>query len=393
MGALARALSAGVQPRWDAECLFDDGDAYFAALEFAIDTARLRVEIETYILGDDEVGGRVLAALARAVGRGVRVRLLVDGVGSATWLSARARSPATQGIELRVYHPTPWQACGSLLPTVPSLPRALAVLRVINNRDHRKLVVIDGATAFVGSFNLERRHSRTCCGAAAWRDAGVRVEGGAVAVLEQAFAATWSRAWRLGARRFLPAFAWRLPAVRLPTVAPVRLWQGVLHRRRLRHDLARRIATARTRVWLRTPYLVPSPAIVRALVAAARRGVAVEILVPERNDVWFMPWIASLLARQLALAGVRVLALPGGMLHAKTALIDDWAALGSLNLNGRSLYRDLELEVVVDAPATLAGLAARQREEAAAAWPLADHPLGLGRRLLARLLLVARWWI
>lgn len=386
-----RIRTQAVIPPWTAEQVFDDGDAWFDALGAAIDGARASVWLELFILGTDPVGMALEAALERATARGVEVRLLVDGVGSAGWIAVRARSAVRSQMTVRVYHPTPWQACGGLMTTVPRLPRALRFLRLINSRNHRKVALIDGTAAWLGSFNGEARHSRRCRGEAAWRDTGVRLEGAGVAVLAQAFANTWARSWRLAPGRFRPSFAWRLRAQRLPADSPLRLWQGVVARRRLRADLVRRIAGARQRVWLRTPYFVPPAPLLRALMLAARRGAEVQVVVPGANDVPFMPWIAALLARRLAPAGVQVLAFPG-MLHAKTQVVDEWVAVGSLNLNGRSLRRDLELEAVLSRPAACAEVAAIHRADAGSAAPIAGR-LRWWKALAAHALLWLRWWI
>lgn len=378
-------------PPWTAEQVFADGDDWFDALGAAIDGARASVWLELFILGDDAVGQALTAALERAAIRGVEVHLLVDGVGSAAWITARARAAAGSLMAVRVYHPTPWQVCGGLMTTVPRLPRALRFLRLINSRNHRKLALIDGNVAWLGSFNGEVRHSRRVRGEAAWRDTGVRLEGAGVAALAQAFANTWARSWVLAPGRFRPSFAWRLRAQRLPVEAPLRLWQGVVARRRLRADLVRRIAGARERVWLRTPYFVPPVPLLRALMVAARRGAVVQVVVPAANDVPFMPWIAALLARRLAATGVQVLAYPG-MLHAKTQVIDGWVAVGSLNLNGRSLRRDLEVEAVLVQPAAREEVAALHRTDAVLAVPL-EGSLRWWQALAAHALLWVRWWI
>jgi cardiolipin synthase len=386
-----RIVTQAAIPPWTCEQVCADGDAWFDALGAAIDGARASVWLELFILGDDAVGQALTAALERAATRGVEVHLLVDGVGSAAWITARARAAAGSLMAVRVYHPTPWQACGGLMTTMPRLPRALRFLRLINSRNHRKLALIDGKVAWLGSFNGEVRHSRRGRGEAAWRDTGVRLEGAGVAALAQAFANTWARSWVLAPGRFRPSFAWRLRAQRLPVEAPLRLWQGVVARRRLRADLVRRIAGARERVWLRTPYFVPPVPLLRALMVAARRGAVVQVVVPAANDVPFMPWIAALLARRLAAAGVQVLAYPG-MLHAKTQVIDGWVAVGSLNLNGRSLRRDLELEAVLVQPAAREEVAALHRADAALAVPL-DGSLRWWQALAAHALLWVRWWI
>jgi cardiolipin synthase len=265
-------------------------------------------------------------------------------------------------VAVRVWHPPLWVVFSPLRwPAIMlrRLWRASVAVRRLNRRDHRKVCVIDGRVAWVGSFNIDGRHLRSLHGDAAWRDCGARVSGGAVRFLGRAFARAWRHAWKLGPRLTPP-----VPLLPLATAALtgrhsgrarrkegslVRLNDGLRLRQRNHRELIRRIRHATGRVWITSAYFLPAPALLRALGKAAAAGADVRVLIPGNSDVVFMPWIAWAFAHKLAKLGVGVWEYHG-MIHAKTVVIDDWACVGSTNLNQRSWLHDLEADVVVTTP-------------------------------------------
>lgn len=353
---------------WLKENVLTEGDLFFDSLLREISAAGTSVSLETFIFEDSPLGTRVLEALVAAARRGVRVRLLVDGLGSAAWVRKRGVALSEAHFELRVFHPLPvfllpWFSFGA-----NGLAHFFALLRRINRRDHRKVCVIDVKTAWVGSFNISSNHlggarvadhtNRLQGRPYGWRDTAARVEGRAVGDLQRGFDDIWRRAWGLSAARFhapRPAFL-RAPSalsvaksswvasslVRLNTRRQARL---VLYR-----DLLFRITKARQRIWITNAYFVPDGALVRALSAAARSGLDVRILVPAVSDVPFMPFVSAAFYFALLRAGVRIFEFTDGVLHAKTMLIDSWVSVGSTNLNHRSLLHDLEADVVLLQP-------------------------------------------
>ncbi len=380
---------------WLTELVVDDADDYIAALVADLEAAATSIDLEVYILADDPVGQRVLAVLAAAAARGLVVRLMVDGVGSATWVATRARALTEQGVEVAVYHPTPSDVLALNGFTVRWILRALGSLRHLNRRNHRKVCVVDGRLAWVGSINLEYRHCRSVCGKDAWRDVAARVEGDGVAMLVQAFALSWRHAWRVGPRGLRPALAWRDEHVRHDVGAPVRLNHGLRMRRRLFRDLLRRIRTAERRVWLANAYFVPHPALLAALIEAAQAGREVRLLLTARSDVWFMPAVADAFLPMLVRAGVQVSLYHASVLHAKTVMIDDWATVGSTNLNSRSLRHDLEADVVLTRRESIAALEdvwARDLACSTAVSPDHAEPRWL-RWLVGRTFLLMRRWL
>lgn len=391
---LSQQLHAWLHPpeplaaAWDQEAVWTDGDAWFRDLLQDLASAKHSIWMETYILAPDALGARVLAALAAAQARGCEVRLQVDGVGSAAWLQSRPGLPAD--LALRVWNPLPWAVARRA-----TLLRRWRWLASINRRDHRKVCIIDGERAWVGSLNVDGCHVAELSGPARWRDTGARVAGPGVAALEAAFAHAWRRAWPVvDGRVRLPLRRGERPPPDLCTA--VRLNHTVATRRSMYRDLLARLDAAQRRIWISNAYVVPRGSLLRALQAAARRGVDVRLLAPERSDIPFMPWVGATFADALLARGVRVLAYQPRMLHAKTMLIDDHALVGSHNLNSRSFLHDLEAEVVLTHPASIAALEAAYLADCSEAREL--HPPAMAglpwwQRAIGRWALLAKRFI
>ena len=338
--------------KWISELIVIAGDDYFRQLVSDIEAAQTTVDLESYIVENDAVGQLVIAALVRAHERGVTVRFLVDGVGAANWISAIGRR--FRGCPWRVYHPMPWTILGNYVPSLYAFQSRHSGFGFLNRRNHRKVCILDGTVAWVGSFNLDARHSQLAHGEEAWRDTVARVSGPHVQQLTAAFTHTWRQSWRYGDRHLFPAINLRGRSPQVAADAPVRLNGQRRLRRRLWRDLLLRLSRAEHRVWITVPYFVPSSDLLRALELAARRA-DVRLLLPVVNDVPFMPWIAGLFVGQLQHAGIQIWAYPR-MVHAKTMVIDDLGLVGSSNLNSRSVIHDLEADVWLTEPSSLTAL-------------------------------------
>ncbi len=322
--------------------MYHDGDSYFSALEAEIRGARRSIHLESYIFATDRLGERVLSALSDAVQRGVSVRLIVDGIGSSTWVSSIRQRAALAGIQLKVFHELPWQRWWQGRDQSEA-PQSLArLLQKLNNRNHRKVCIIDERRAFVGSMNVIEYHLASCVGDTAWRDTGVYLEGREAAVLVSSFNELWHnerRGFRLR-RRKRSAHSGDLI---LLNVRRSQRSENYL-------DLLVRMLSAKERIWIENAYFVPDASLIRVLGVAAGSGVDVKVLVPAFSDVVFIPWVASAFHLGLLRAGVRVFEYTKCVLHAKTMVIDEWGLVGSSNLNHRSLLHDLEADaVLVDA--------------------------------------------
>lgn len=339
---------------WRSELVTADFDRYLDDLIADIAGAKRLVLLEVYILGDDEVGRRVEAALIDAARRGVQVLLLIDGIGSGPWVEQRAGTLSRRGVQVRVYHPPPWQVARFSIPTQERIKIAGKWIRYVNRRNHRKVCLVDGAIAWVGSMNLVRDHSCHYMQEKAWRDVAARVTGDGLRILVRAFIAAWRHAWRVQGQRLYPSFSLHSPHLPQPLDGLVRLNHGIRMRRRYYRDLIARIRQARRRVWIANAYFVPQGSLIEALGDAAANGADVRIVVPAVSDVWFMPFVAATFADQLTRCGVRLFQYQPCMLHSKTMIVDEWVSVGSTNLNNRSLRHDLEADVVLRTPASLA---------------------------------------
>ncbi len=356
--------------------LLVDGGEKYEALLADVRAAQRHVHLEYYIYGRDHVGEALRDALVERARAGVRVRLLVDAIGSAR--ARRMFAPLlAAGGEIAWFHPArfgriwrrPW----------------------VNLRTHRKIVIIDGRVAYTGGINItadqDERHRDD-----AYRDLHVRLEGDVVRPLQRVFAEDW--VYASGDRACLQEIGTQTPPAEPPGEIPTQViasgpdsrWEAI-HRV---HVSA--IHAAHTRVWLTTPYFVPGEAARMALTSAALAGLDVRLLVPKRSDSLLVTLAARSYFDELLAAGVKVFEYGPRMLHTKALLIDDAiVVLGSANFDHRSFSLNFEVSVMFD-DRTLATRLARHLEaelqHAQTVTPATDRPL-LRERLpeaLARLL-------
>lgn len=368
------------------ERLYVRGDEFFIDLVRDINAAVREAQLETYIFELDPVGRAFIAALSHAHQRGVKVRLLVDGVGLPLAGGRLLAALEEAGFPFRIFHPIPWffrhwrhMAGGRAVS-----PRFLWLLTRINNRNHRKVCTIDRKIAWIGSFNICAIHLPTANGGEEWRDTAVRVENVDTRPLEQAFRRAWNP-WR-----------WRPLARRLPTRSPFRLNDTRRQRRARMRELLRRIGRSKRRIWITNAYFVPDERLLHEINRAAKRGVDVRIILPSISDVFFMPWTSATFYGSLLDHGVKIYEYQPGVLHAKTIIIDDWMTVGSSNMNSRSLRHDLEVDYVLSGADTKAALVQaflkdlkHSKEISPSVYP--HRPLW--QRFLAHLILFAKYWI
>jgi len=319
-----------------------DGDLFFTTLEAAIDAATASVDVEFYIFATDTTGQWFFEVLARAASRGVAVRILIDGIGSTTFARAYGERAKAAGIIVRVFHEPPWERWRWWQRHRGISERRATwrrMFRRLNHRNHRKVCIIDGRTAFVGSFNITKYHRASEMGDSAWRDSAVVVEGPEVVALVHTFEDVWIGRFRRLKRKIRRRRLRASPLVRLNVTGK--------QRRENYLDLLVRLLRARQRIWITNAYFVPDGSLLRALSVVAREGIDVRILVPGFSDVVFIPWVTSAFHFGLLSAGVKIFEYRGSVLHAKTMVIDDWGLIGSSNLNHRSLLHDLEADIVV----------------------------------------------
>lgn len=296
--------------------LFFEGDELYGAMLRSIADARHSVWMECYLFAADEIGWMFVQALSERAQAGVDVRVHLDAAG-ALWRTSDAmvEQLRAQGVSVKWFHRWSWRHPWRY-----------------NRRNHRKLLVVDGVRAYVGGFNVHRESARSIVGERRWRDTHAVVEG----TLAARAAALFEMFWKgLRERSRAPC------RVDLPALLPNHSRRC---RQRIRCLYADWLAEARWRVRLTTPYFVPDLHLLRRLVAAARRGVLVELLVPAHSDVVLAQWAARAFYGRLIRAGVHVHEYLPRMLHAKTLVVDGTRALvGTANLDYRSFHLNHEL--------------------------------------------------
>ena len=358
----------------NAVTLLTDGQQTYAALRAAIAGARRRIDMESYEF-DPVEGARFGDLLLAKRAEGVEVNLIFDSFGSLDTPASLIERLRQGGVRVLEYHPVGF---------FTGLPLDL------NRRDHRKLLVVDNAVAITGGVNInqvydirrqKRRGQPVDPTRLAWRDTDVRIEGPVVAQFEQIFEQTWQG-------QHGPALSPPPPPPASPRGdALVQAIDGTpsQHRTLIYRTLLMAISLARTSIHLTTGYFAPTPDLDRALEAAARRGVDVEIVVPAHSSSATV--VAAGRAHYAALmkAGVKIYERRAVVLHAKTAVIDHlWATVGSANLDWRSVIYNNEINAVILDRAFAQRMEALFSDDVAASRPI-DPQTWAHRSLLERL--------
>jgi len=305
------------------EPLVGGDDAYPRMLK-AIDGAEKTIGLSTYIFDNDAAGLGFADALERAHRRGVSVRVLIDGVGQ-----RYSRPPMPRILRRRG------------IPTAVFIASALPVKsQYLNLRNHRKILVVDGRTGFTGGLNIRAGCLKDSRLRHRIQDLHVRVDGPVVRFLVDAFALDWTftTGERLGGDAWYP-----VQSMVGPTLA-----RGVPDGPDEDFDIIRRmilgaLTTARERVRIVSPYFLPDQTLITALNVTALRGVEVQILMPERNNLRLVQWAAQAQSDQLIEGHCRIWLTPPPFDHTKLMLVDDaWSFVGSANWDPRSLRLNFE---------------------------------------------------
>jgi cardiolipin synthase len=311
-----------------ATLLVDGGETY-DALVAAIAGARDHVHLEYYIFEPDTTGARIRDALVAKAREGIKVRLLLDAIGSGRMTKTFLAPLLAAGGEVAWFHP--FRLARFWRP------------RTNNLRSHRKIVVVDGAVGFTGGINITDDENPAVRNDA-YHDLHVRMEGDVVRWLQLAFVEDWVYAGGTLPREPTLWPAAELGAIRAQVLpaGPDSSWEAI-HRL-----MIAAIYQARARVWLATPYFVPGEAARMALTSAAQRGLDVRVLVPRMSDSKLVTAAARSYYSELLRAGIRVYEFPR-MLHAKALLLDDdCCVLGSSNFDYRSFRLNFELCVLFE---------------------------------------------
>jgi cardiolipin synthase len=329
-----------------------NGDEAFPAMLAAIEAAQTSVTLGTYIFDNDKTGVQFVAALQRAVQRGLAVRVLIDSAGTRysfppiTWKLRRAKIPFAKFLPASLF--TPWRVA------------------TINLRDHRKSLVVDGRLAFTGGMNIRqgnvlaeqvgrvaprapsvamdrRARSDAPYPKNAVQDLHFRITGPVVTELQEAFANDWA----FTTQEILDGEIWFPEARETGDVIARVIPDGPdADFENARWTLLAALAEAQTTVKILTPYFLPDNALITALNLAALRGVRVDIILPAKNNLPFVHWASRALWWQVLERGCRVWLTPPPFDHSKLMIVDGhWVLLGSANWDARSLRLNFELNV------------------------------------------------
>lgn len=305
--------------------IYADGTAKMEALLEAIAAARHHIHLQYYIIDNDRIGNRLREALIAKAREGVEVRVLYDDVGSRAVRKGFFDRMIEEGIEVREFLHV-------------QFPRFTSK---VNYRNHRKIVVIDGRVGFFGGMNIADRY---CEGSTLgpWRDTHFRVEGSLVNGLQLSFLNDWFATTRqqlaMIERYYGATPQQRDNVVQLLSSGPLGKW------RTLQQATCMAITRAHRRIWIETPYYLPSETLNNALQTAALAGIDVRLMLPLHSDSRMVDLAVHSYLDDMLQAGVKVLFYAGGFLHSKMMIIDDaLAVVGSANLDFRSFEHNFEI--------------------------------------------------
>ncbi len=319
---------------------YHNGDEAYPPMLAAITAATRSVGMSSYIFRDDIWGGRFIQALTDAQSRGVAVRVLIDGIGGG-WLLSRTY------YQLRRNGVTAARFMHSLLPW--RMP-------FVNLRSHKKILVVDGSVGFTGGLNIADENVLATHPKQPVQDLHFRIEGPIVCQLAEAFVQDWAFA----TDEDLNGDAW-LPNPTLGSGAPARVIDSGPDEdvEKVEFSVLQAVACARNSIAVMTPYFLPDERLITALSLAAMRGVAVDLLLPEKSNHTLVDWATRANIGPLLSDGVRIWRSPPPFHHSKLMVVDqEWCLIGSTNWDIRSFRLNFELCMEVYSHALAAELMA-----------------------------------
>ena len=322
--------------------LLQDGPATYKAMFAAIRTAQDHINLETYIFEDGEVGDEFASLLLERQSAGVQVNLIYDGVGSITTPKTFFERLSAGGVRVLEFNPVN--------------PLKLKKKKwSLNNRDHRKLLIVDGRIAFLGGINISESYSSGSSSRSSrktgakpgvgWRDTQLQIEGPVVADFQKLFLDTWAKQKGppLADKKYFPPLVKQGDEIvrAIGSTADAPYSQIYL-------TLLSAIDHAEHKIHLTNAYFVPDPQLLKALTSAAQRGVDVQFILPSKSDSWAVFHAGRSHYSALLQAGVHIYERRDTVLHSKTASIDGvWSTIGSTNLDWRSFLHNDELNAVI----------------------------------------------
>lgn len=323
--------------------LLKSGEEKFDDLFEAIRKARHYIHLEYFNFRNDSIAALLFAELDKKVQEGVKVRAMFDAFGN--WSNNKPlkkkhlKELAKRGIEIVKFDPLNFPFIGDFM-----------------SRDHRKIVIIDGQTAYTGGMNVADYYIEGLPKVGKWRDMHIRIEGPAVDELQRIFLTMWEKATDERLTDSFYYFPSKTDSLHLPgTVDDVTI--GIVDRvprkspKLMRNAYAKAILSAEEKIELINPYFIPTRTVRRALKKAAKKGVDVQVMVSVKGDIPITPDASMHVARQLHKCGATVYQFEDGFHHSKIMMVDDkFCTVGSTNLNSRSLRYDYEVNAFIFDP-------------------------------------------
>lgn len=306
-----------------------NGTETFPEIFQTIESAKHHIHLEYYIVEDDTIGNYLRELLIRKAHEGVEVRFIYDDVGSwelrKKWLRTMSDAGVKVDCFMRVRYPM--------------------LTSKVNYRNHRKILVVDGNTAFVGGLNFADRYQDGVPGIGPWRDTHLKVTGGAATALQIIFMADWyfvSKEILKGVKYFKPFESGIGKLVQISASGPDSDWESI------GQAYFSAIASATDFVYISSPYLMPPPDIVTALKTSALGGIDVRIIVPGKSDAITPKWGTNSYIEELLEAGVKVYFYKAGFIHSKVIVVDGvFSSVGTANLDFRSLETNFEVNAMI----------------------------------------------
>lgn len=337
---LAHSLTGAMYYRNNEAVIYNNGTDKMDALIKDISQAQKYVNIQYYILADDNTGNRLKNVLIERARAGVEVRVIYDHVGSFRVRRRFFKEMQQEGIKVYPFFKVTFPGLGSR----------------INWRNHRKICIIDGTIGYIGGMNVADRYVNGGGRFPIWRDLHIRVTGPAVRSLQYSFAVDWNFMGQplldddmttdssISGERPAPPVGNAIPAegMQLLTAGPTGQWSNIAFM------LLKAISIARKCIYIQTPYFVPTDALLNALQVASLSGVDVRIMMPRRGDSDMLRWASSSYIKECLQAGIKIYLFEAGMLHSKAMLVDDeFATVGSTNFDFRSVEHNFESNMFV----------------------------------------------
>jgi len=306
-----------------------NGEETFPEIFKAIEQAKHHVHLEYYIVEDDNIGNYLRELLILKAREGVEVRFIYDDVGSWELKKKFIRSMRQAGVKVDCF----------MRVRFPMLTSK------VNYRNHRKILVVDGETAFVGGLNFADRYQQGIPGIGQWRDTHLKLSGGGATALQIIFMADWyfvSKEIFKGVKYFKPFESGKGKLVQVSASGPDSDWESI------GQAYFSAIASATDFVFISTPYLMPTADIMTALKTSALGGIDVRIIVPGLSDAIFPKWGTNSYIEELLEAGVKIYFYKAGFTHSKIIVVDSiFSSVGTANLDFRSLETNFEVNAMI----------------------------------------------